>query len=143
MPWARGVAWSILVALGAIDSGSNPGGPILYSIDPINQGPSGLKRNERSEVPLKRRAGPHTNQHNQLTKARLDLGGKNTPTTPSFFRREDGRAHILTNCLYKPCPHGLRGNCEAVLPRKTGGPTFHNSEYKGPHILFVVHQTLY
>ena len=25
---ARGVAWFILVALGAIDSGSNPGGPI-------------------------------------------------------------------------------------------------------------------
>ncbi len=27
--WARRVAWFILVALGAMDSGSNPGGPIF------------------------------------------------------------------------------------------------------------------
>ena len=31
---ARGVAWSILLALGARNSGSNPGGPIrLFSVD--------------------------------------------------------------------------------------------------------------
>ncbi len=29
---ARRVAWSILVALGAIDSGSNPGGPIVFTV---------------------------------------------------------------------------------------------------------------